>query len=100
MSEEMRPKLPVHIRKNAEVDNELVNLRKSMGEEMEWHSDGDEFTVEFPISPFQETAFVVPPGGSVGSGPIRPDAAITKYFYNVTNVALAMSADPGVDIKK
>jgi hypothetical protein len=99
MSEEMRPKLPVHIHKNAEVDNEVVNLRKSMGEELEWFSDGDEFTVEFPISPFQETSFVVPAGGSVGSGPIRPDAPITKYYYNVTNVALAMSADPGVNIK-
>ena len=34
MSEEMRPKLPVHIHKNAEVDNEVVNLRKSMGENL------------------------------------------------------------------
>jgi hypothetical protein len=99
MSEEMRPKLPVHIHKNAEVDNEVVNLRKSMGEELEWYSDGDEFVVEFPISPFEQTTFVVPPRESVGSGPIRPDAPITKYFYNVRNVALAMSADPGVNIK-
>jgi hypothetical protein len=100
MSEEIRPKLPVHIHNNADVDNEIVNLRMSMGEELEWHSDGDEFTVEFPITPFAQSSFVVPPGGSVGSGPIRPDAPITRYFYNVTNVALAMSADPGVDIKK
>ena len=99
MSEEMRPKLPVHIHKNAEVDNEVVNLRKSMGEELEWFSDGDEFVVEFPISPFEQTTFVVPAGESMGSGPIRPDAPITKYFYNVRNVALAMSADPGVNIK-
>ncbi len=99
MSEEIRPRLPVHIHKNAEVDNEIVNLRMCMGEEIVWYSDGDEFTVEFPITPFQEKTFVVPPGGSVGSGPIRPDAAVTKYFYNVTNVALAMSADPGVDIR-
>ena len=95
----MRPKLPVHIRKNAEVDNEVVSLRMCMGEEIVWHSDGDEFTVEFPITPFKDKTFVVPPGGSVGSGPIRADAAITTYFYNVTNVAMAMSADPGVNIK-
>jgi len=100
MSEERRPKLPVHIRKNSEVDNEIVNLRMCMGEEIEWFSDGDEFVVEFPITPFEQKTFVVPTGGSVGSGPIRPDAAITKYFYNVRNVALAMSADPGVNIKR
>ncbi|MGA9815319.1 MAG: hypothetical protein WBQ64_21250 [Terriglobales bacterium] len=100
MSEEMRPKLPVHIRKNAEVDNEIVNLRRSFAEEIEWKSDGDEFTIEFPITPFAEQTFVVPAGGSVSSGPARPDAPITRYYYNVTNVALAMSADPGVDIKK
>ena len=99
MSEEMRPKLPVHIHKNAEVDNEVVNLRMCMGEEIEWFSDGDEFTVEFPITPFEKKTFVVPPGESVGSGPVRADAPITTYFYNVRNVALAMSADPGVNIK-
>jgi hypothetical protein len=65
MSEEIRPKLPVHIHNNADVDNEIVNLRMSMGEELEWHSDGDEFTVEFPITPFAQSSFVVPPGGSV-----------------------------------
>jgi hypothetical protein len=100
MSEEMRPKLPVHIRKNAEVDNEIVNLRKSFAEEIEWTSDGDKFTIEFPITPFAEQTFMVPAGGKVSSGPARPDAPITRYYYNVTNVALAMSADPGVDIKK
>ena len=99
MGDEARPKLPVHIRKNAEVDNEVVNLRMCMGEEIEWHSDDDEFAVEFPISPFERRVFVVPPGGCISSGPIRPDAPITKYFYNVRNVALAMSADPGVNIK-
>jgi hypothetical protein len=99
MSEAMRTKLPVHIRKNAEVDNEIVNIRQSLAEEIEWHSEDDEFTVEFPITPFQEKTFVVPAGGSVSSGAVRPDAPITRYFYNVTNVSLAMSADPGVDVR-
>ncbi len=99
MSEEMRPKFPVHIRKNADVDNEIVNLRMCMGEEIEWFSDSDEFTVVFPITPFNQKTFVVPPGGSVPSGPILADAPITQYLYNVRNVALAMSADPGVNIK-
>jgi hypothetical protein len=99
MSEAMRAKLPVHIRKSADVDNEIVNLRQSLGEQIEWYSEEDEFTVEFPITPFEEKTFVVPAGGSVCSGPVRPDATITRYYYNVTNVALAMSADPGVDVR-
>ena len=99
MSHEIRPKLPVHIRKNAVVDNEIVNLRLSAGEELEWFSDSDEFTIEFPISPFGQKKFVVPAGGSMTSGAIRPDAPYTQYLYNVCNVALALSADPGVNIK-
>jgi len=63
MSEERRPKLPVHIRKNSEVDNEIVNLRMCMGEEIEWFSDGDEFVVEFPLTPFEQKNFCRPPGG-------------------------------------
>ena len=92
-------KLPVHIRRNGEVDNELVNVSKSEGDELVWYSTGDEFTIEFPITPFNDYKFVVPPGGSKGSGPIRDDAPVTRYFYNVTNTALAMSADPGVNVK-
>ncbi len=43
---------------HAEVDNEIVNLRMCMGEEIEWHSDGDEFAVEFPISPFERNGLL------------------------------------------
>jgi hypothetical protein len=91
--------LPVHIHQDCEVDNEVVNVRKSTGDEIVWHSSGDEFTVEFPITPFAQRTFVVPARGSVGSGPIRPDAPVTVYGYNVANVALAMSADPEVNVK-
>ena len=92
-------KLPVHIRRNADVDNELVNVSKSEGDELVWYSTGDEFTIEFPITPFNDYKFVVPAGGSKGSGPVRADAPLTRYFYDVTNTALAMSADPGVHIR-
>jgi hypothetical protein len=91
-------KLPVHIRHN-DVDNEVVNLRKCEGDELVWFSGGDAFVIEFPITPFADKKFRVPAGGSVGSGPIRDDAPMTTYLYSVTNVALAMSADPGVNIK-
>jgi hypothetical protein len=92
-------KLPVHIRHNGDVDNEVVNVSKSDGDELVWFSTGEEFAIEFPITPFNDYRFVVPAGGSKGSGPVRGDAPVTRYFYNVTNTALAMSADPGVNIK-
>jgi hypothetical protein len=98
-NKEVKMKLPVHIRRNADVDNELVNISKSEGDELVWYSTGDEFTIEFPITPFNDYKFVVPAGGSKGSGPVRADAPLTRYFYDVTNTALAMSADPGVHIR-
>jgi hypothetical protein len=92
-------KLPIHIYQACEVDNEVVNVRKSAGDEVVWSSEGDEFIVEFPITPFARNKFVVPAKGSVNSGPVRPDAPITLYRYGITNVALAMSADPDLDVK-
>jgi hypothetical protein len=91
--------LPVYIQRECVVDNELVNVSKSRGDELIWHSEDDEFVVEFPFSPFDDDTFVVPAGGSACSGPVRENAPITRYHYNIKNVALAMSADPGVDIK-
>jgi hypothetical protein len=100
LDEAIHPKrLPVHIRHDGEVDNELVNVRKSAGEQVTWYSDGDEFSIRFTVSPFAEHTFHVPAGGSVSSGPIRPDAPIDYYQYFITNVALAKSADPGLAVK-
>ncbi len=93
-------KLPVHIRSNGDVDNEVVNVRKLLKDEVVWHSDLDDFTVHFPISPFNDQTFHVPSGGSVSSGPVRPDAPLDFYEYNISGITLAKSADPGVAIKK
>ena len=91
--------LPVHIHQDCGVDNEVVNIIKSAGDEVVWSSEGDEFIIEFPFTPFARNKFVVPARGSVNSGPVRSDAPITLYQYGITNVALAMSADPGLNIK-
>ena len=91
--------LAVHIRQDGEVDNEIVNLSRSIGDEIVWQSSGDPFTVYFPVSPFREQSFHVPAGGTTRSGPPRSDASIDRYQYFITNLALAKSADPGVDIK-
>jgi hypothetical protein len=91
--------LPVHIRQEGDVDNEMVNLSRSVGDEIVWISSGDPFSVYFPVSPFTTQTFDVPAGGSVSSGRPRLDAPIAQYQYFVTNLALAKSADPGVSIK-
>lgn len=94
-------KLPVHIHEECDVDYEVVNVRKSAGEEIEWHSDGDGFTIEFDSSPFDQTTFEVPAGGCVSSGPVRDDAAYARYHYTIRSRAnLAMSADPDVDVRR
>jgi hypothetical protein len=91
--------LPVHIRQDGEVDNEVVNLRRCVGDEIVWEAEGADFMIEFPKSPFEESKFLVRAGGSVSSGPVRPDAPIDYLQYYITNVALAKSADPGANIK-
>jgi hypothetical protein len=91
--------LPIHLREDGEVDNEVVNLRKSFNEQVIWHSDGAEFSIHFPTTPFEQDTFHVPAGGSTGSGPVRHDAAIDSYQYFITNVALAKSADPILVVK-
>jgi hypothetical protein len=92
-------KLPIHVRHDGEVDNEVVNVRKSAKDEVVWYSDEDELTIQFPTTPFSESTFVVPAGGSTSSGPVRADAAIARYPYYIMNVALAKSADPDLIVK-
>ena len=67
--------LPVRISQGGEVDNEVVNVSKSAGDEVVWSSDGDGFTISFQTSPFAASTFHVPAGGSASSGPVRPGAA-------------------------
>jgi len=61
-------KLPVHIRQDGEVDNEIVNLRRCAGDEIVWQSEGDEFSIHFPNTPFEKDTFHVPAGESASSG--------------------------------
>ena len=58
----------MHIHDQCEVDYEAVNVRVSAGQEVEWHSDGPAFTIDFDSSPFPQDHFEVPAGGCVSSG--------------------------------
>jgi hypothetical protein len=94
------PKLQVNIHENCEVDYEVVNVRKSVGEQVEWHSDGEGFTIEFESSPFSHRVFEVPARGCVSSGPVKEDAPYARYHYTIRSRAnMAMSADPDVDVR-
>jgi hypothetical protein len=91
--------LPVHIYDDGTVDNEVVNLSRSAGDEILWISEGPAFTIQFPIPPFDENTFEIPAGGAVASGSLKDSAPITYYKYSINNAALAISADPGLNIQ-
>jgi len=94
-------KLPVRIREQCDVDYEVVNLRKSAGEQVEWQSEGEGFIIEFNSSPFDQSTFEVPAGGCISSGRVRVDAPYARYHYTIRSRAnLAMSADPDVDVRR
>jgi hypothetical protein len=92
-------RLAVHIGQGGEVDNEEVNVSESGGDEVVWSSDGGEFTISFPTSPFAASSFHVPAGGSANSGALRPGAGYGHYQYFITDNTTGQSADPGVNIK-
>ena len=81
--------LPVNIHRGGEVDNEMVNVSKSAGDEIVWYSDGDEFTVSFPTSPFDASTFHVPAGGTASSGPVRSNAALGHYSTSSATTPMA-----------
>jgi hypothetical protein len=92
--------LPVHVGQGCEVDNEVVNVSRSAGDEVVWSSDGDGFTISFQTSPFAASTFRVPAGGSASSGPVRPGAGIGHYQYFISDDSDGNGADPEVNVKR
>ena len=92
----------VHIYDECDVDCEVANVSKVEQDEVEWHSTGDAFTVDFGnYSPFQSREFQVPKGGWVSSGPVNDDAPEVLYHYKIRKKgAQAMAADPDVNVKR
>ena len=91
--------LPVHISPGGDVDNEVVNVSRSAGDEVVWSSGGDDFTVSFTTSPFAASTFHVPAGGSISSGPVRAGAGVGRYHYFINDNTLGQSGDPDVDVR-
>jgi hypothetical protein len=93
----------VHIYDECDVDSEVVNVSIEAKDQVEWHSTGGGFLIEFDVhsSPFKQCTFEVQPGGCVSSGPVMPDTPYASFHYTIRNRAdLAMSADPDVNVKR
>jgi hypothetical protein len=76
----------VHAEDNGQVDNDTVHISKSARHQVIW-SSRSKATIAFSPesgSPFEETTFHVPAGGSVSSGPAKPAAEPEKHYkYSV-----------------
>jgi hypothetical protein len=76
----------VHAEHDGKVDNQTVHVSKSAGHQVTWFS-ARKAVIAFSSpsgSPFEETIFHVPAGGSVSSGPAKPTAEAEKHYkYSV-----------------
>ena len=76
----------VHAEDNGHVDNDTVHVSKSAGHQVTW-SSRSKAIIAFSSesgSPFEETIFHIPAGGSVSSGPAKATAEAEKrYKYSV-----------------
>ena len=96
-------KQQVHIvSDNGQVDQNDVEISKPAGDEVTWFAQSKKAgsTIEFSPpdgSPFQDSTFSVPAGGSVSSGPAKGEAEAKRYKYTVTGPD--GDNDPGVIIQ-
>lgn len=92
----------VHITSDAgRVDQQDVEISKSLADEVTWFAHGDAGAIiafSSPDgSPFLEATFHVPATGSVSSGPAKAGAVIDKK-YKYTVIGRSGLNDPGVII--
>jgi hypothetical protein len=93
-------KVRVTIYDDCNVDCEEVNLSQGMGDQIEWQSTGQAFTVEFEDSPFQLNRFDVPAGQSICSGPVAKTALFVTYHYAIRPPGSSSGGtDPDVNVK-
>jgi plastocyanin len=91
--------LSVKIREDLSIDFEVVNVRLSAGDEIEWTTTGGPVTINFDDDnhPFADCSFITTKERPARSGP--PVGGIGSYEYYIRSESLAQSADPGVNIK-
>jgi hypothetical protein len=72
------------------VDQDVVHISKGANEEVIWATDHNNVQVVFSSedgSPFRDSVFHVPAGGSISSGPAVNGAAQKAYKYTVKGEA-------------
>jgi hypothetical protein len=86
-----RPRKHVRVvNERGHVDQDVVHISKNAEEEIVWATDHKNVTVVFGSedgSPFQDSIFHVPAGGSVASGPALKAAGHKAYKYTVKGEA-------------
>jgi hypothetical protein len=75
-------------------------MSASPGDELVWYSEDDPFTITFQTSPFVNSVFHVPAGGSVSSGPVSAGAGVGQYQYFITDDTNGQGGDPDVDVRR
>ena len=77
------------INERGHVDQDVVHISKGAEEEIVWATDHKNVTVVFSSgdSPFKESVFHVPAGGSISSGPAVNGDAQKAYKYTVKGEA-------------
>jgi hypothetical protein len=90
--------LKVRIRTDLSLDYDVVNVRLSVGDQVEWVTEGGPVTISFEgRSPFTEFSFVTKAGKPALSG--KPVGDPGPYEYCIHSELLSKSADPGVNVK-
>jgi hypothetical protein len=94
------------------ADKDPVELSRAGNDQVYWHAK-EALVVRFANkSPFFTSEFLIPKGGSVGSGPIRPDAEVCRnshphpstdhpghYKYHIVKPRGPLLADPEIIIR-
>ncbi|HLW54979.1 MAG TPA: hypothetical protein VKW06_19250 [Candidatus Angelobacter sp.] len=67
------------------VDHDSVTIRLSAQEEVTWFAHGNQTaTITFEHSPFHDSIFTVPAGGSVSTGAAKGASPYQRFKYTVT----------------
>ena len=93
--------LPVNIYPKFQVDNEIVNVSKGYKDVIVWLNHHPYYlTIQFTNGPFRVQEYCVPREGVAISGPLADDAVLHRiYMYEIKNVAMDMTGDPGIKIQ-
>ena len=94
--------VPVRITKEGRIIDRVVIIRKGRNEDVLWigQDKGGPWTVTFePVTPFSQSTYTIPPGGSIGTtgGPVNGTAG-KAYRYTVRDADGRITDEGEVEI--